>query len=66
MANERVRSVPTHFLYAPGHERGLRHSRTVEHGLVVEKLDGAREIAAETDARAPGPASKGQPVVEPP
>jgi hypothetical protein len=51
---ERVRSHPTYFLCAPDHDRGLPHCRLVEEldgSVVVEKLDGAAEIARETDPR---------------
>jgi len=51
---ERVRSQPTHFVCAPGHERDLPLSRFVEAldgCVVVEKLDGAGDIARETDPR---------------
>ena len=45
---------PTHFVCAPGHERDLPLSRFVEAldgCVVVEKLDGAGDIARETDPR---------------
>jgi len=51
---ERVRAVPTQFLYAPGHDEGLPASLTVdrlEHALVVEKRGEAREVALATDPR---------------
>jgi len=51
---ERVRSEPTHFLCAPGHERDLPQSRTVEKledSVVVEKLDRAADVARATDPR---------------
>jgi len=56
---ERVRSAPTYFLCAPGHERDLPLSRLVEEldgCVVVEKLDGAGDIARETDPRRTSPA----------
>jgi hypothetical protein len=51
---ERARSQPTFFLCAPHHERDLPHSRLVEAldgSVIVEKLDGAADIARETDPR---------------
>jgi hypothetical protein len=53
---ERVRAVPTHFLYAPGHEEGMPESRMIEAlgaAIVVEKLGDPGRIAVETDPRAP-------------
>jgi hypothetical protein len=51
---ERIRSVATHFLYAPGHERHISNSfavETLEGAVIVEKLDGPGRIAVETDPR---------------
>ena len=58
---ERVRAVPTHFLYAAGHEKKLANSRcveTLEGAVVVEKLDGPGRIAIDTDPRASSAPSK--------
>ena len=54
---ERVRAEPTHFVCAPGHERDLPKSRLVEElddSVIVEKLDGAGDIAIATDPRSNG------------
>jgi len=52
---ERICAVPTHFLYAPGHEEGMSESRMIEAlgaATVVEKLGDPGRIAVETDPRA--------------
>ena len=52
---EEVRSDPTHFLNAVGHERASgRHGRVLEHRdgwVLVEKTGRAGEIATELDPR---------------
>ena len=58
---ERIRAVPTHFLYAAGHEKSIPSSRwveTLEGAVVVEKFDGPGRIAVETDPRASSAPSK--------
>jgi hypothetical protein len=52
---ERIRAIPTHFLYAPGHEKGMPESHMIEAlgaAIVVEKVGDPGRIAVETDPRA--------------